>query len=67
MSPVTLEKAIRAFCREAGIDRRSVHTMRVAGHVAFWVKEVPQEPVFVDGPRYPTPRLDAYASQEAHA
>lgn len=61
MHPVTLERAIRAFCREACIDRRSVHTMRVAGHVAFWVKEVPQDPVLVSPPRAPAPRLDAYA------
>lgn len=61
MNPVTIERAIRAFCREAGVDRSSVHTMRIAGHLAFWVKEVPQDPVLVDPPRAPAPLLGAYA------
>jgi hypothetical protein len=61
MSPVTLEKAIRAFCREACIDRRSVHNLTVAGRTMLWVTHEPQDPVLVSPPRAPAPRLGSYA------
>ena len=64
MKPATLERAIRAFCREACIDRRSVHSLTVAGRTMLWVNDEPQEPVLVPMPaptHYPSGGLEAYA------
>lgn len=61
MKPATLERAIRAFCREACIDRRSVHSLNVAGRTMLWVADEPRDPVFVEAPRAPAPMEGAYA------
>lgn len=54
MSPVTLERAIRAFCREAGLPRAAVTSMPIGSHIALWVKDTPCEPTPVPAvPRAP--------------
>lgn len=55
MSPVTLEKAIRAFCREACIDRSQVHAMPIGSKLAIWVSLTPNKPSASDAPT-PAPR-----------
>lgn len=66
MSPVTLERAIRAFCSEACIDRAQVHAMPIGSKVAIWVSLTPNEPSAsnADNPNRPNkPRvyMAAYA------
>lgn len=65
MSPLTLERAIRAFCREAGIDRRSVHNITVAGRTMLWVAHEPLDPLPSDPPHARQRRIWGHTHERA--